>query len=349
MYSQIKYGVYWAHRNRNTLIMSSEVLGKRSGRLTKAPTKLEPILHQPKRARVEEAQNPIKYETHKEANLSMTHTSFSDSLTSQSNTTAAARPSTKSKPTYKAPDSKKVHAAKQWSIMGTTEPPKKKDVFVPPSVALSERDRAPQLILSPDQMEVSGITGGYRLIRATHGVHNGAYFWEAEILDPLPGMHNDCHVRLGWCTRKSELQAPVGNDKHGFGYRDKYGSKCHNGIRDDSYGESYGPGDVIGCFLYLDVDNIDNNQMRFFLNGIDQGVAYKGKEIPLGVYFPAVSVYMKARVRVNFGPSFIIKHDIFNANAVSEVQPMNPEDRRAHDVRIATIRETNKKINAESQ
>ena len=89
--------------------------------------------------------------------------------------------------------------------------------------------------------------------------------------------------------------------------------------------------------------------MRFFLNGIDQGVAYKGKEIPLGVYFPAVSVYMKARVRVNFGPSFIIKHDIFNANAVSEVQPMNPEDRRAHDVRIATIRETNKKINAESQ
>jgi len=48
-------------------------------------------------------------------------------------------------------------------------------------------------------------------------------------------------------------------------------------------------------------------------------VAFKGKEIPLGVYFPAVSLYMYSSVRVNFGPSFILTHDIFSANAVSEV------------------------------
>jgi Set1/Ash2 histone methyltransferase complex subunit ASH2 len=138
----------------------------------------------------------------------------------------------------------------------------------------------------------------------------------------------------------------VGTDAYGYGYRDISGSKVHNGIRDDAYGEPYGPGDIIGCFLYLDVENVSNNQMRFFKNGQDQGVAYRGHEIPLGVYFPACSVYMQASIRVNFGPSFILKHDIFGANAVSEVQPMNPEDRRAHDVRIATIRATNKACKA---
>ena len=33
---------------------------------------------------------------------------------------------------------------------------------------------------------------------------------------------------------------------------------------------------------------------------------------------------------VNFGPSFILRHDIYGANAVSEVQPMSPEDRKVN-------------------
>lgn len=221
------------------------------------------------------------------------------------------------------------------------EQPQKKTLYVPPSVALSERDRAQQLCLSHDQMEVTGVHGGYRMVRATHGVHNGAYYWEVEILPPLEGPNVDpsrCHTRVGWSTRQGELQAPVGNDIYGYGYRDISGSKVHGGLRDDRYGEEYGPGDIIGCFLNLDVDDIGNNQMRFFKNGRDQGVAYRGSEIPLGVYIPACSLYMQARLRVNFGPSFILKHDIFGANAVSEVQPMNPEDRKAHDARIAAIR-----------
>ncbi len=32
-------------------------------------------------------------------------------------------------------------------------------------------------------------------------------------------------------------------------------------------------------------------------------------------------------VRVNFGPTFIIKYDVAGVNPVSELQPMNPEDR----------------------
>jgi hypothetical protein len=59
--------------------------------------------------------------------------------------------------------------------------------------------------------------GGYRMIRATHGVHNGAYYWECQI---VPTSDSAAHVRLGWSTRQGELQAPVGYDRFSFAYRD---------------------------------------------------------------------------------------------------------------------------------
>ena len=124
-----------------------------------------------------------------------------------------------------------------------------------PSVTLSLRDRASQLILSDDQMTCKGVEvktpiwnsyfplwndctvprildvsntniwwkritilqGGYRMIRATHGVHNGAYYWECQI---GKSTDSNAHVRVGWSTRQGELQAPVGYDRFSFAYRD---------------------------------------------------------------------------------------------------------------------------------
>jgi Set1/Ash2 histone methyltransferase complex subunit ASH2 len=224
-------------------------------------------------------------------------------ITKKPRPSGSAKPKTAKPPFAKSATNLSNSAGVNLLLSVAQIQPKKKEEekWVPPSVAISARDRAPQLVLSKDQMELTGVTGGYRLARATHGVHNGAYYWEAEILDLLPGSFPNSHVRLGWTTRQGDLQASVGNDAHGYGYRDTSGSKCHKGIRDDSYGAAYGPGDIVGCFLNLDVEDIDNNQMRFFLNGTDQGIAYRGKEIPLGVYFPACSLYMNARVRVNYG------------------------------------------------
>jgi Set1/Ash2 histone methyltransferase complex subunit ASH2 len=101
-------------------------------------------------------------------------------------------------------------------------------------VALSTRDKAPEILLSDDQMTCTG-SGGYRMVRATHGVHVGAYFWEAEIssstssasvseaaadVECRPHSISDAHIRLGWSTRQGPLQAPVGYDKNSFAYRD---------------------------------------------------------------------------------------------------------------------------------
>jgi hypothetical protein len=91
----------------------------------------------------------------------------------------------------------------------------------PPSVTLSMRDKAPQLILSEDHMICKGAVGGYRMVRATHGVHNGAYYWECEVLTPpVTENREDAHIRIGWSTRQGELQAPVGYDKFSYAYRD---------------------------------------------------------------------------------------------------------------------------------
>jgi hypothetical protein len=43
---------------------------------------------------------------------------------------------------------------------------------------------------------------------------------------------------------------------------------------------------------------------------------------------PLCVTSVQASVRANFGPSFIKRPDIPGVNAVSELQPMNPEDRK---------------------
>lgn len=62
------------------------------------------------------------------------------------------------------------------------------------------------------------------MIRATHGVHSGGYFWEAMI---LPSSHAEAHFRIGWSTRQGELQAPVGYDAYSYAYRDVSGMSRH--------------------------------------------------------------------------------------------------------------------------
>jgi Set1/Ash2 histone methyltransferase complex subunit ASH2 len=122
------------------------------------------------------------------------------------------------------------------------------------------------------------------------------------------------HVRFGWSMRTGELQAPVGYDKWSYAIRDIGGSLVHKSLRQDVWGgegAGFGPGDVVGCGIFLDGDN---PHIRFFLSGECLGnfVISKGKRvggvafsIEPGCYYPAVSLYMGGGVRANFGPHWI--------------------------------------------
>jgi Set1/Ash2 histone methyltransferase complex subunit ASH2 len=87
-------------------------------------------------------------------------------------------------------------------------------------VLLSKSDKSSALTLSEDRVTVSG-RKGFRSVRATHGAHVGTWYCEAHV----EHLGATGHMRLGWSTRRAEIDAPVGFDGYGYGYRDVDGSK----------------------------------------------------------------------------------------------------------------------------
>lgn len=112
-------------------------------------------------------------------------------------------------------------------------------------VRWSAEDKAPQITLDAAQLAASS-SKGYRMVRATHGAHAGTWYYEVRVGQ----LGATGAVRLGWATREAELQACVGADGHGCGYRSVDGSKVHGGRR-EAYGQAFRQGDVIGCLLHL--------------------------------------------------------------------------------------------------
>jgi hypothetical protein len=123
---------------------------------------------------------------------------------------------------------------------------------VPPGpIRLSDRDRSPAItfIRGPPELNLNlTVRGhkGFRMIRATHGVCEGDWYFEATIME----YEGDGAVRLGWSTRRSDTETPVGFDSQSFGIRDRTGEFVHN-AKLRSHGKRFGCGDVIGCRIRL--------------------------------------------------------------------------------------------------
>lgn len=200
------------------------------------------------------------------------------------------------------------------------------------TVRLSSKDKAQGLELSADRASVTGWKG-FRSVRATHGFHEGTHYCEVSV----EHLGDSGHVRLGWSSRQAEINAPVGYDQHGFGYRDLEGSRVHKASR-EPYGEPYGEEDVLGLFLHLPEggralesrpgselarhkgalyamlpEQVDPKQLlgsvvAFTRNGVLQGVAFR--DVLEGTYYPTASLFTAqkqkdgARVSFNFGPDF---------------------------------------------
>lgn len=97
----------------------------------------------------------------------------------------------------------------------------------------------------PAQNFVRGLKG-FRMIRATTGVCEGDWYFEATVM-PYEG---DGAVRLGWSTRRSDVETPVGFDGYGFGIRDRTGEFIHHASC-KPYGKPFTIGDTIGCRIRM--------------------------------------------------------------------------------------------------
>lgn len=134
------------------------------------------------------------------------------------------------------------------------------------------------------------------------------------------------HVRLGWVTSRADVQAPVGFDSHGYGYRDVDGAKVFEALR-RPYAEPFKEGDVIGCYINLPGGGqlapkprkiavyrgqnfyvegvqppesaekgeekappvVEGSEVVFYKNGVCQGTAFQN--VVAEQYYPAVSLY----------------------------------------------------------
>ncbi|XP_027355163.1 protein TRAUCO [Abrus precatorius] len=211
--------------------------------------------------------------------------------------------------------------------------PDKSDDTPEMKICLSKVYKAEKVELSEDRMS-AGSTKGYRMVRATRGVAEGAWYFEIKVVN----LGETGHTRLGWSTEKGDLQAPVGYDGNSFGYRDIDGSKIHKALREKYGEEGYKEGDVMGFYINLpDGDKyapkashlvwykgqryvcaqdakgedppkvVPGSEISFFKNGICQGVAFK--DLYGGHYYPAASMYTlpnepNCTVKFNFGPDF---------------------------------------------
>ncbi|XP_069680550.1 set1/Ash2 histone methyltransferase complex subunit ASH2 [Periplaneta americana] len=204
----------------------------------------------------------------------------------------------------------------------------------PSSVLLALHDRAPQLRISEDRLAVTG-EKGYCMVRATHAVSRGCWYWEATIEE----MPEGSATRLGWAQEYANLQAPLGYDKFGYSWRSRKGTRFHE-CRGKHYSSGYGEGDTLGFLIVLpestDINYIPHtykdrplvkfkshlyyeekdrvseslkalkilpgSQLIFYKNGVYQGVAFN--DVYGGHYYPTLSLHKSATVSVNFGPNF---------------------------------------------
>lgn len=155
-------------------------------------------------------------------------------------------------------------------------------------------------------LEESCICGDIKIIKSPFCVESLAMFssaranscvwkgkWMYEVMLETSGIQ-----QLGWAT----LSCPF-TDHKGVGDADD--SYAYDGRRvrkwnkdDETYGQSWVGGDVIGCCIDLDRDEI-----LFYRNGNSLGVAFRGiqKMGPGFGYYPAISLSQGERCDLNFG------------------------------------------------
>ena len=134
--------------------------------------------------------------------------------------------------------------------------------------------------------------------RATHGVVPSAspmFYYE---VTPTGGKKWHKSVfRAGFATLTSSLN--IGSDDLSFGLGSS-ATKLHNGEY-ERYGETWGPGHVLGVLLRHGAD-VEGSGIEYFKDGVSFGVGF---ELPASlageVLYPAVCGHFLAEAQVNFG------------------------------------------------
>jgi Set1/Ash2 histone methyltransferase complex subunit ASH2 len=200
------------------------------------------------------------------------------------------------------------------------------------SVCLSMRYKDKRIrILGDDRLQAELVSpGGYASILGTHGAVQGNWYFEMTVdlsKDPVKNS-----IRVGWSTRRSRFDFPIGSDIFSYAMRTSDGQKIVQGMRYEYFireGSKFPvkSGDMIGCYLEIpgnsnpsqpdyedplwtpgllcdvedppEPDILPGSRIGYSLNGEFLGWAFH--DVVAGVYYPAVSLYgNKTKISANF-------------------------------------------------
>lgn len=117
--------------------------------------------------------------------------------------------------------------------------------------------------------------------------------WMYEVILETSGIQ-----QLGWATASCPFSdhKGVGDADDSYAFDGKRVSKWNKEA--EHYGQSWVVGDVIGCCI-----DLDHNEISFYRNGVSLGVAFHGiRKMGPGVgYYPAISLSQGERCELNFG------------------------------------------------
>ena len=191
-----------------------------------------------------------------------------------------------------------------------------------------------RLRVSEDRSTVtSSSDGGYSSILATCSACSGKWYFEIHVEE----LGDDSHLRIGWSTRRTRYDTPLGSDCFSYAIRDTDCARITLGKRwDTTSGDAVTrirTGDVVGCLLELpstvqsprtvddpltffpnllcDPENVvgaeifeQQSSITFFINGkiVPNCNPHAFVNLVQGEYYPAVSLFGKSKVRFDFDP-----------------------------------------------
>jgi hypothetical protein len=199
--------------------------------------------------------------------------------------------------------------------------------------------RDKRLRVSDDRMSVSSSfsgngDNGYSSIIATSSACTGRWYFEVIVEE----LGENSHFRVGWSTRRTRFDTPLGSDCFSYAIRDTDCARVTLGRRWDTDRTGSSPirvGDVVGCLLELpntvrsprivedpltffpnllcDPENVGEPELfdpvnegkssiMFYINGKPLTTDPAFTNLVKGEYYPAVSLFGKCKVRFDFEP-----------------------------------------------
>ncbi|ODV87273.1 hypothetical protein CANARDRAFT_26688 [[Candida] arabinofermentans NRRL YB-2248] len=233
---------------------------------------------------------------------------------------------------------------------------------LPPfTTRLSYFDKSPGIFIDSDCTQATALQG-WRSIRANVPIQQGKWYVEFKIIKGNDvGDAGNSHVRFGFGRKEASLEAPVGFDGYGYGFRDKFGQCVHlskpgftpgNTMEDD---QNFKTGDVIGLLIELpsievqeeivrkqieqktvsqpteDTDEIEEQESKkAIVNGFEDSAA--SKELDSGVIRDQIPIKYKNQLyfeQYDYNSSTQMEHllnpvTVFGEKAIPDKEKFKP-------------------------